>query len=94
MTTKEAFLLALRGEDGTHTISEFSTTFSLRQALDNVRLTTASAHVLPKDALKETIKEVNKMATSELDKPRMESDEIAVRNDLISHPSHYRPCRV
>lgn len=31
------------------------------------------------------------MATSELDKPRMESDEIAVRNDLVSHPSHYRP---
>lgn len=26
-----------------------------------------------------------------LDKPRMEVDELAVRNDLISHPDHYRP---
>ena len=26
-----------------------------------------------------------------LDKPRMEVDELAVRNDLISHPEHYRP---
>jgi len=26
-----------------------------------------------------------------LDKPRMEVDELAVRNDLICHPDHYRP---
>ena len=26
-----------------------------------------------------------------LDKPRMEVDELAVRDDLISHPEHYRP---
>ena len=91
MTTKEAFLSAINNKEGKDTISEFSTTFSLREALNKIRLITVASHVLPEFAMANTIKEVQKLAKTELDKPRMEVDELAVRNDLVVHPDHYRP---
>lgn len=91
MTPKEAFLSAINSKEDKDTISEFSTTFSLREALNDIRLITMASHVLPELEMANIIKEVQKLAKTELDKPRMEVDELAVRNDLVVHPSHYRP---
>lgn len=54
-----------------------------KHLLTTIRAVTLHSHVLPEKAMKDTLIYIQNLFKEPIDKPRLEADELAVRNDLL-----------